>query len=230
MKDGNWIPLDKNLVHFLPRDRPYTILEAMFSFRVDMDNEDEKSEIAYSRIWSWSRSKVRRFITDLKTGTRHAPDSRETGKRHEVCYKFNNLGEAKDRQKTGKRQAKDRGETGTINPNPNPKEKTIDVPYDEIVNLYNSICVSLPKCRGISDGREKTIRARWKESGETLSIFQELFAIAENTPFLRGKNDRQWKADIDFLMTAGKFNRVLEGKYGDQICKEKEKPAQPAWL
>ena len=129
MKDGNWIPLDKGLVYFLPRDRAYTILEAMYSYQVDLDNNDEKSEVAYSRIWSWSRSKVRRFVTDLKTGKRHSPDSRETGKRHEVFYKFKDLDVAKDKQKTGKRQAEDREKTVT--------KKTIKTLYKDKVLLYD---------------------------------------------------------------------------------------------
>jgi hypothetical protein len=122
------------------------------------------------------------------------------------------------------------GRTGnSSSSNRNNNKKTIEVPYDEIINLYNSICVSLPHARGRTKDREKIIKARWEEN-KSLIIFEELFKIAENTPFLRGKNDRSWKADFDFLLTASKFNRVLEGKYGEQLCISKEVPQQPSWL
>ncbi len=126
MNGGNWIPLDKRLAHFLPKKRAYTILEAMFSFSKDMDDGNEKSIIEYSRIWSWSRCKVRRFVSDLKTGARHTPDRDETGVRHEIRIINNNLEEQKDRGKTGARQGQDRGKTPTIDPNPKPYKDIID--------------------------------------------------------------------------------------------------------
>jgi uncharacterized phage protein (TIGR02220 family) len=134
MKDGNWIALDKCLAHYLPRKRPYTILEAMFSYSKDIDEGKENSINGYSRIWSWSRCKVRRFVDDLKTVTRHAPDRDETGMRQEVRIINGKLEDIKDSDKTPARHGQDTGKTTTINPNPNPKE---NIPYDEILSDLN---------------------------------------------------------------------------------------------
>lgn len=126
MNDGGWIPIDKRLTHFLPRNRSYTILEAAFSFSKDIDEGKEKAIIEYARIWSWSRTKVRRFVSDLKTGTGHTPDRDETGVRQEIRLINNTLKEIKDRGKTGAKQVKNSLETGTIilDPKPEPKTKT----------------------------------------------------------------------------------------------------------
>ena len=40
-----------------------------------------------------------------------------------------------------------------------------------------------------------------------------LFSKAEASDFLKGHNDRQWKANFDWLMKAGNATKVLEGNY-----------------
>lgn len=87
------------------------------------------------------------------------------------------------------------------------------VPYQEIVSLYNATCKSLPKARGLNDRRKATIRARWKESGEKLETFRELFQKAEASYWLTGDNPTKWRANFDWLLTPSKFLRILEGGY-----------------
>ena len=79
MKSGNWIPVDKRLINLLPRDREYTFIEAYISYRVDIENGEENSINGYSRIWSWSRNKVRHFVEGLRTGKGHVMDNQRTG-------------------------------------------------------------------------------------------------------------------------------------------------------
>lgn len=94
------------------------------------------------------------------------------------------------------------------------KQKEI-IPYDEIIGLYNSICKSLPKVILCTEERKKQIKSRWNASGKSIEIFKEVFEKAENSPFLRGENDRQWVADFEFIMRPDKFNKVLDGgSYG----------------
>ena len=67
--------------------------------------------------------------------------------------------------------------------------------------------------RKISENRKKAIAARWKEYGQDLNAFRELFEKAEASPFLKGRNDRNWTADFNWLMNSGNMAKVLEGKY-----------------
>lgn len=91
--------------------------------------------------------------------------------------------------------------------------QTID--YDAIKNLYNSICKSLPQCKVLSDARRKAIKARLA-SGYTVDDLRRLFELAESSSFLRGKNDRNWHADFDWLLKDANMAKVFDGKYDDR--------------
>lgn len=136
MKAGNWIPVDKRIVNLLPRDREYTFIEAYISYRVDIENGEENSLNGYSRIWSWSRNKVRHFVEGLRTGKGHAVDNQRTGKGQEIRFIFNSLSGAKDKQGTCKEEARDMQGTTTIILNKEPIDEAI--PYEEIISDLNS--------------------------------------------------------------------------------------------
>lgn len=69
MNDGNWIPIDKNLIKRKKPGEVYTEIEAVFSMQLDLDNHNElKSRNSYAVLWGWSRGKVDRLISDLGEG------------------------------------------------------------------------------------------------------------------------------------------------------------------
>jgi len=86
-------------------------------------------------------------------------------------------------------------------------------PFEKIRNLFNSICKSYSSIRTISTKRKEHIRARWKQHNYKLEVFEELFNKAEGSHFLKGQNDRKWKADFDWLINDNNMTKVLEGKY-----------------
>lgn len=59
---GNWIPISKAFLKHLPKDRPYTELEAAYSLQVDYDQENRVTITGYSNLWRWSKGKVVRFL------------------------------------------------------------------------------------------------------------------------------------------------------------------------
>lgn len=81
----------------------------------------------------------------------------------------------------------------------------------EIIDDYNSICVSLPRVRVITNNRIRVINDRLKKYSR--DDLREAFGIVEGSDFLKGKNDRGWKADIDFILKENKLANILEGKY-----------------
>lgn len=93
-------------------------------------------------------------------------------------------------------------------------------PFEQIKQLYHDICVSFPQIRNIDGNRKKAVSARWRMYKD-LSVFEELFEIAEASDFLKGNNDRNWSADFDWLMKPTNFAKVLEHKYDS---KNEEKP------
>ena len=102
------------------------------------------------------------------------------------------------------------------------KEKEGDkekIDYLTIINMYNATCVSLPRVVKLNDGRKRAIRARVNE-GYTLNDFQTLFENAEGSPFLKGKNNRNWNADFDWLTDSNHMAKVIEGKYKERTSEE----------
>ena len=77
---------------------------------------------------------------------------------------------------------------------------------------YHKICVSLPKVMKVTDRRKKAILKILKVYSKEDIL--RCFELAEESDFLKGNNDREWKADIDFILRNDKFVSILEGKYG----------------
>lgn len=94
-------------------------------------------------------------------------------------------------------------------------ERLPPVPYGQIKDLYNSICISLPKCTAMSEARKKAIKARFA-SGYTLDNFERLFKKTESSSFLKGKNARNWRATFDWLVKDTNMAKVLDGNYDDK--------------
>lgn len=93
-------------------------------------------------------------------------------------------------------------------------ESSKTIPYDEVQNLYNSICKSFPKCTVMSNNRKRAIKARFN-SGYNLGHFKILFEKAEASSFMKGKNDRGWRATFDWMIADSGMAKVLDGNYDD---------------
>jgi hypothetical protein len=93
--------------------------------------------------------------------------------------------------------------------------KVYSIPYQKIIDLYHEILPELPQVSKLTEKRKVQIKARWMESEKTQSLewWKEFFETVKDRPFLLGKNDRGWTADIDFLTTQSKFIKIIEGKY-----------------
>lgn len=96
------------------------------------------------------------------------------------------------------------------------------VPHEKIREMYNSILGGkLPRCMGLTDTHRKHIKActNLKLDGafpvreKGLEFWEGLFNDVLDCPFLLGTNNRAWSADFEFLTTATKIQRFMEGKY-----------------
>ncbi len=99
------------------------------------------------------------------------------------------------------------------------KTKTVKaadpIPYEKVVDLFHSACPSLPGIIKLTDNRRKQIAARWHEYGQGIKPFYKLFHLAEASAFLKGQNNRQWTATLDWLLKADNMAKTLEGRYGN---------------
>lgn len=103
-------------------------------------------------------------------------------------------------------------------------EKKRQIDYGQIKDLYNEICISFPRLTVLSENRKKAIRARLN----TYSVedFRTVFEAAENSAFLKGKNERNWQATFDWMMKDSNFVKILEGNYTDKVIR-RENPRNP---
>ena len=101
------------------------------------------------------------------------------------------------------------------------------VSCQQIVDLYNSICISFPSVRSLSAARKKAIKARLNTY--SLEDFKTVFENAENSSFLKGSNDRNWSANFDWLIADKNMAKVLEGNYADKPRKYSRKEPVPGW-
>lgn len=93
-------------------------------------------------------------------------------------------------------------------------------PILKIIDLYHEVLPELRRVEVVSERRKSMIRARWTQnkSMQSLEKWKELFAWIRDSDFLMGRVDPkpgqgQFSADLEFIMTPSKFEKIVEGKY-----------------
>ena len=100
------------------------------------------------------------------------------------------------------------------------KDNKQGINYQKIVNMYNDTCVSFPKITKLSDSRKKTIKARMNTY--SYDDFQTLFSKAEASDFLKGKNNRDWQANFDWLIKDSNMAKTLDGNYDNKSASKQQ--------
>ncbi|SDZ24253.1 hypothetical protein [Tindallia californiensis] len=168
--------------------------------------------------WQGEGSKESRTEAELKPG-RRSPKSR-TETLDSVSLKGNKAGQKPDKgdfesskkadiQEMKKKEIKKKGKEET-------EAESKKIPYQRVVELFHSACPSFPRIIKLTDARKKTIAARWKEYDQGIKPFFQLFNAAESSDFLKGKNERKWRANFDWLMKSDNMAKALEGNYGNK--------------
>lgn len=88
------------------------------------------------------------------------------------------------------------------------------IDYESIKNTFNSLCPSLPSVKTMSEARKKTIRARL--NSYTIEDMTEAFRKAEASEFLKGKNNRNWQANFDWIIKDANMAKILDGNYDNK--------------
>ncbi len=87
--------------------------------------------------------------------------------------------------------------------------------FEEVREHYNAVAadLGLPKCRGITPARRAQISRRIAET--SLEEMHEAIDKLRNSSFCQGANDREWRANFDFVLQASSYMKLLEGVYDD---------------
>jgi len=83
---------------------------------------------------------------------------------------------------------------------------------EHVLEVWNDMAgrQGLPKAKMTPERRRKLV-ARIRQ--HSIDDFTEAISAVERSPFLRGENDRGWRADFDFLLQPSRFTKLIEGTY-----------------
>ncbi len=104
--------------------------------------------------------------------------------------------------------------------------KKID--YKRVFNLWNEVCVSLPKLKTFGKQRKEKVRLRLVEfEGNSfekkITFAKMLFEKIENSNFCKGDSRSGWKANFDWLFSnETNWVKVLEGNYDNKQKRNEE--------
>ena len=87
-------------------------------------------------------------------------------------------------------------------------------PIKIIVENYQKLCPSLPKVIKITKSRENAILKLFKEY--SIEEISDAMKKVEESNFLTGRTNQQWKANFDWIIKLGNLNKILEGSYDNK--------------
>lgn len=112
------------------------------------------------------------------------------------------------------------------------KETKVNYPYQGICDLWNEICISLPKVQKINSKRKDKIKSRCEEWGKTeeewMETASEIFRHMQASDFLTGRSTtkREWTANFDWAFeNDSNWVKVLEGNYDNKEARSPQKGA-----
>lgn len=95
-----------------------------------------------------------------------------------------------------------------------------------LVDVWNENRGPLPAVEKLTKGRAAKIKSRLKEEPDP-AYWESVVRRAAETPFLRGENDRGWKANFDWLVRNDENHaKVMEGGYGEASEPELDEEAK----
>ncbi len=87
-------------------------------------------------------------------------------------------------------------------------------PHLEIIAAYNRI---LPELQHVipdrwSGARADALKSRWRESPkhQSLQFWERFFSELRRWSFYMGENERQWKADLGWIVKRANFDKLIE--------------------
>ena len=229
VKQG-WVAIYRQIQdHWLWDEKPFSKAQAWIDMLLLANHDDNKfllgnelvevkcgsfitSEIKLMARWGWGKNKTRAFLDLLqkdnmivKKADRKKTTITIVNYSDYAVLKTENKPQADYKRTANKPQADTNNNDNNVNNDNN---------YLYIKDIYNEICVSLPKLTVLSDKRKQAIKARLNKY--TVDQIKEVFVKAEASEFLKGGNDRNWIANFDWLMKDANIAKVLDGNYDNK--------------
>lgn len=84
------------------------------------------------------------------------------------------------------------------------------IDFKKIIEIFNAVCVEIPKVEKITKPREAAIAARIKDY--SLQTIGDVFQLVAQSDYLNGRISN-WKASFDWIINPTNFQKILEGNY-----------------
>ena len=85
------------------------------------------------------------------------------------------------------------------------------VPYDEVINMFNDLCISFPKVKVRNKTRDNNIKKMYKNLH--IDEIKAIFEMAEKSDYLSGRNGKWMNCSFDWIIKENNYIKVLEGNY-----------------
>ena len=96
----------------------------------------------------------------------------------------------------------------------NKKAAAAAVRAQDVIDLFNEICISLPKVRTLTDTRRRHIKARLRDNPP--ATFRTVFEKTEASDFLTGRL-KAFRANFDWIVGSPEhWAKILEGVYDNR--------------
>lgn len=244
MTKQGWVHLHREIQeHWLWTDKPFSKGQAWIDLILLANHKTNKfllgselvevkegsfitSELKLMERWGWGKEKTRKFLNLLQSdGMIIKKSDRKKTTINIVNYsKYRTLqttAQTTNRPRADHEQTASRPQADTNKNDKNDKnDKNVEKERDragelqEIVDLFNSLCPSLPQLKVLSDSIKNDLAA--SIANYELDKFKLLFKKAEASSFLTGSNERKWKASFDWLIKADNIAKVLNGNFDDE--------------
>lgn len=132
-----------------------------------------------------------------------------------IKNKENNLKQPKTTETT---QNNSLLETETETETETEKEEGVKTPQHFDLTPLNLVFdrFGLPQVQKLTEERRRKLKLRCQEVGGFEAFIGQVEAALEKSAFLRGDNNRTWRADFDFFLRKTSWQKVLEGTYADK--------------
>lgn len=182
---GNFFLVDKSAIQLLKvKKGDFSEFEAYCSFAMDINCGKDWTISGYSKLWGWSRNKVRNFTKNLLSSSGHCKDTNRTVLGHPIHVIARENSGPVDSKGTGSGQGVDT----TIKTKTKTKKKTMSE-SKEIRSTYTQEFESFWKEYPNKKGKHKAF-ASWKRFKCGNGLFDEIISSLK-----KQKNSDDWERD-----------------------------------
>ena len=168
-------------------------------YMIAVGNRSASGRTVFENCWLLSQEETKAYITILKSCENHHSLSENAHSLPENATKESKVKESKVKESKGIDSVSADAATSSLSPD-----------CREVVDLFNEVCVSLPKVQVLNDKRKRQIKnIRRQFSGDLRSVFDRI----ERSDFLSGRNGKWNGCCFDWIFNPTNFIKIIEGNY-----------------